>query len=218
MKKTSMLVVCFAMAAAPLVIAQKWEFGGGVGGGFYTSQDISGSAGSAAAKLGMGLSGGAWLTNNGNGHWGGEVRYDYQRSPLELNGSGQSASFNAISHAFHYDVLWYTNTNGNRIRPFVSAGAGVKMYQGNGKEVAFQPLSNVAILSKEQDLTPVASLGAGVKVQLASRVSLRFELHDYLTPFPKKTIVPNSGEKVGGWGWLNDFVPMVGISYTSEGR
>jgi hypothetical protein len=217
MKKTSMLVVCFAMAAAPLVMAQKWEFGGGVGGGFYTSQDITGSAGSASAKLGMGLSGGAWLTNNGNGHWGGEVRYDYQRSPLQLNGNGQSASFDAVSHAFHYDVLWYTNSNGNRIRPFVAAGAGIKMYQGTGKEVTFQPLSNIAILSKEQDLTPVVSAGAGVKIQIASRVSLRLELHDYLTPFPKKTIVPNTGEKAG-WGWLNDFVPMVGISYTSEGR
>jgi len=221
MKKNSMLVVCLAMATAafaPLARAQKWEFGGGVGGGFYTSQDISGTSGSAAGKVGMGLAGSAWLASNGNGHWGGEIRYDYERGDLQLNGGGSSASFGSVSHAIHYDLLWYATPNGSRIRPFVAVGAGIKIFEGNGAEVAFQPLSNVALLTKAQDLTPMASAGAGVKIQLASRVSLRFELHDYLTPFPKKVITPNFGEKVGGWGLLQDFVPMVGISYTSEGR
>jgi hypothetical protein len=221
MKKISMPVVCFAMASAalaPLAHGQKWEFGGGVGGGFYTSQDISGTAGSAAAKLATGLSGGGWLTNNGNGHWGGELRYDYQRGALTLNGNGTSASFDAVSHAVHYDVLWYVAPNGSKIRPYVAVGAGIKVFQGTGTELAFQPLNKIALLTKAQDLTPVASAGAGVKVQISPRVSLRMELHDYLTPFPKKVITPNTGEKVSGWGWLQDFVPMVGISYTSEGR
>ena len=39
----------------------------------------------------------------------------------------------------------------------------------------------------------------------------RVEVHDFLTPFPKQVIAPNQGAKVGGW--LQDFVPMVGISY-----
>jgi hypothetical protein len=198
MKKISMPVVCFAMASAalaPLAHGQKWEFGGGVGGGFYTSQDISGTAGSA-----------------------GELRYDYQRGALTLNGNGTSASFDAVSHAVHYDVLWYVAPNGSKIRPYVAVGAGIKVFQGTGTELAFQPLNKIALLTKAQDLTPVASAGAGVKVQISPRVSLRMELHDYLTPFPKKVITPNTGEKVSGWGWLQDFVPMVGISYTSEGR
>jgi hypothetical protein len=218
MKKISMLVVCFAMAAAPFAMAQKWEYGGGVGGGFYTSQDISGAGGSAAAKLATGIAGSGWVTNNGNGHWGGEIRYDYQMGDLALSGGGTSASFAAHTQAIHYDVLWYAAPNGSRIRPFVAVGAGIKVYQGTGAEVAFQPLSNVALLTKAQDLTPVASAGGGVKVQISPRISLRLELHDYLSPFPKKVITPNNGEKVGGFGWLQDFVPMVGISYTSEGR
>jgi len=213
-----MLAVCLATAVAPLALGQKWEYGGGVGGGFYTSQDISGPAGSAAAKLAMGVSGSGWVGNNGGGHWGGELRYDYQMGNLTLNGGGTSASFAAHTQQIHYDILWYSNQNGNRIRPFVAVGAGIKVYQGTGAEVAFQPLSQVALLTKAQDLTPVASVGGGVKVQISPRLSLRVELHDYLSPFPKKVITPNSGEKVGGFGWLNDFVPMVGISYTSEGR
>ena len=218
MKTTSMLVACFAMAAAPLAMAQKWEFGGGVGGGFYTSPSVTGPSGTASANLATGVAGSAWLDNNSNSHWGGELRYDYQMGALQLNGAGTSASFAAMTHAFHYDILWYATPNGSRVRPFVSVGAGVKMFDGTGAEVAYQPLSNVALLTKAQDLTPLASAGAGVKVQISPRVQMRFELHDYLTPFPKQVITPNFGEKVSGWGWMQDFVPMVGISYTSEGR
>jgi len=218
MRLASMLLVCFAIAVVPSAMAQSWEVGGGAGGGFYTSQDVSGTFGSAAAKLATGLSGSAWLDNNGRGHWGGELRYDYQMGDLLLNSGSQSASFGAQTHAIHYDVLWYPTPNGSRIRPYVALGAGVKIFEGTGTEVAYQPLNNVALLTKAQDLTPLASIGAGVKMQIASRVQLRFELHDYLTPFPKQVITPNFGEKVSGWGWLQDFVPMVGISYTSEGR
>lgn len=218
MRLISKLVVCFAIAAAPCLMAQKWEFGGGAGGGFFTSQDVSGSGGSAAAKLATGLAGSAWLVNNGTGRWGGEIRYDYQMGDLQLNSGGQSASFGAYTQAIHYDLLWYGAPNGSRIRPYAAVGAGIKVYEGTGTQVVYQPLSNVALLTKAQDLTPLASVGGGVKVQLAPRVSLRFELHDYLTPFPKKVITPNVGEKVSGMGWLQDFVPMVGISYTSEGR
>jgi hypothetical protein len=222
MKLASKLAVCAAAfaasVAAPMAMAQSWEFGGGVGGGFYTSQDVSGSAGSAAAKLATNIAGSAWLTNNGAGHWGGELRYDYQLGDLQLNGAGTSASFAAYSQAFHYDALWYPMRSGSRIRPFVSAGAGVKIFKGTGAQVAYQPLNQIALLTQAQDLTPMASVGAGVKIQLASRVSLRIELHDYLTPFPKQVITPNAGEKVSGLGWLQDFVPMVGVSYTSAGR
>jgi hypothetical protein len=218
MKLTSKLVVYAAIAAAPLAMAQKWEVGGGAGGGFYTSQDVTGTAGSASANIGTNIAGSAWLVNNSNNHWGGELRYDYQLGDLQLNGGGSSASFSARSQAFHYDLLWYSAPNGSRIRPFVAAGAGIKIFTGTGAQVAYQPLNQVALLTKAQDLTPMASVGGGVKIQLASRLSLRLEVHDFLTPFPKQVITPNVGEKVSGWGWLQDFVPMVGISYTSEGR
>lgn len=216
MKTARMLVVCLT-ALAPAMMAQRWEVGGGAGGGFYTSQDVSLASSSVSTKIDTNVAGSAWLANNSANKWGGELRFDYQLGDLALNGAGSSATFAARSYGMHYDILWHFTPNGSKIRPFVALGAGIKVYQGTGAEVAYQPLNQYALLTKAQDLVPLVSGGAGVKVQLASRVQLRLELHDYATPFPKQVIAPNTGAKVGGW--LMDFVPSVGISYTSpEGR
>jgi hypothetical protein len=212
MKTLKMLLVCSAVLV-PSALAQKWEFGGGVGGGFYTSQDVTASGGSAAAKLQTGLAGGVWLGNNGQGHWSGELRYEYQMGDLSLSSGGTSVNFGAHTQQFHYDVMWHATPSESRIRPYVGAGAGIKLYQGTGTPAAYQPLSNFALLTQQQDLRPLASVGAGVKIQISQHVQLRLDVHDYLTPFPKNVITPNSGAKVGGW--LMDFVPMVGISYTN---
>jgi len=213
MKTARLLVVCVA-ALAPAAMAQRWEVGGGAGGGFYTSQDVSLSGSSVSAKIDSNVSGSVWLGNNGPNRWGGELRADFQLGDLSLNGGGTSASFAARSYAFHYDVLWHFTPNGSKVRPFVALGAGIKVYQGTGAPSAYQPLSQFALLTQAQDLTPLISAGAGVKVQIAPHVQLRLEVHDYATTFPKQVITPNSGAKVGGW--LMDFVPSVGISYTSS--
>jgi hypothetical protein len=212
MKTARLLVVCLA-ALAPAAMAQRWEVGGGAGGGFYTSQDVSLPGSSVAANISSNVEGSAWLANNGPNRWGGEIRFDYQLGDLALNGNGSSASFPARSYGIHYDVLWHFTPNGSKIRPYVALGAGIKVYQGTGSPVAYQPLNQFALLSPAQDLTPMISAGAGVKFQIASHVQLRLEVHDYATTFPKQVITPNTGAKVGGW--LMDFVPSVGISYTS---
>ena len=208
MKILPVLFVCSVAA-----MAQKWEVGGGVGGGFYTSQDVTSPAGSASAKLQTGLAGGVWLGNNGSGHWSGELRYEYQMGNLALSSGGTSATFGAHTQQFHYDVMWHATPSESRIRPYVEAGAGIKLYQGTGAQVAYQPLSNFALLTQQQDLRPLVSAGGGVKFQISQHLQLRLDVHDYATPFPKNVITPNSGAKVGGW--LMDFVPMIGISYTN---
>jgi len=217
MKSTRMLVVCFAVALAPALMAQRWEFGGGAGGGFYTSQDATSAAGSASTKIDTNVAGSVWLGNSRADRWGGELRGDFQLGALQVSQGGTQATFAARSYAFHYDLLWHAAPYGSKIRPFVAVGAGIKVYQGTGAQVLYQPLSQFALLTQAQDLTPLISVGGGVKVQLSPRVQLRAELHDYLTTFPKQVITPAEGVKIGGW--LQDFVPMVGISYTSsEGR
>jgi hypothetical protein len=212
MKILQMLLV-FSAVVAPRVMAQSWEVGGGVGGGFYTSQSVSSSAGSASAKIQPGLSGSVWVGNTWQGHWSGELRYDYGMGDLALSSGGTSVSFGAHTQQFHYDIMWHATSSESRIRPYVAAGAGVKLYQGTGAQSAYQPLSNYALLTQQQDLTPLVSAGAGVKFQLSPHVQIRLDVHDYLTPFPKNVITPNVGSKVGGW--LQDFVPMIGISYTN---
>jgi hypothetical protein len=192
-------------------MAQRWEVGGAVGGGFYSSQDVSSGGSSASAKIESNISGSAWVGSTGN-RWGGEIRYDYQGGNLLLNQGPTQASFGAHSYALHYDVLWHFADAEARVRPFVGAGAGIKVFQGTGSEVAYQPLSNYALLTKQQDLTPLVSVGAGIKFAVSSHLQFRVEVHDYLTPFPKKVITPAQGAHVGGW--LQDFVPMAGLAYT----
>lgn len=206
----TMLVVSAALT--PVAMAQTWEFGGGVGGGFYTSQTVTSPAGSASAKIQTALNGSVWLGNAWRNNWSGELRYDYGMGDLALNSNGTSASFGARSQQFHYDVMWHATPSESRIRPYVAAGAGIKLYQGTGAQVVYQPLSEIALLTQQQDLTPLVSVGAGVKIALSPHVQLRLDVHDYLTPFPKNVITPNGG-KVGGW--LQEFVPMIGISYTN---
>src|SRR5271170_2711429 len=120
MKILQMLLVCSAVLA-PRAMAQSWEVGGGVGGGFYTSQDVNSSAGSASAKIQTGLAGGVWLGNNGGGHWSGELRYEYQMGDLALSSGGTTVTFGAHTQQFHYDVMWHpTQSSESRIRPYVS--------------------------------------------------------------------------------------------------
>ena len=95
--------------------------------------------------------------------------------------------------------------------PFFAVGGGMKLYRGTGHEVAYQPLDNIALLTKTQQVKPMISVGGGIKMLLGPRLVLRAEVRDYITTFPKEVIVPLPGTKISGW--LNDIVPMVGISY-----
>jgi hypothetical protein len=212
MRIINTLVVCSSLALVPAAMAQRWEVGGAIGGGFYTSQDVSAPGGSAAAKIQSNLSGSAWIGNNGRGRWGGELRVDYQRGDFVLSQGATQATFGANTYALHYDVLYHFADTEARIRPFVGAGGGVKVYRGTGAEQVYQPLSNYALLTKDQDLTPVISLAGGIKFALSTHLQFRLEVHDYLTPFPKKVITPAQGASVGGW--LQDIVPAAGLAYT----
>ena len=95
--------------------------------------------------------------------------------------------------------------------PFLAAGGGMKLYRGTGHEVTYQPLETIALLTKTQQIKPMISVGGGIKMILGPRLVLRAEVRDYITTFPNKIIVPIPGVKANGW--LNDFVPMIGISY-----
>jgi hypothetical protein len=202
-----------ALACAPAALAQKWEVGVGVGGAFYNSQTFTNGAARANASLNSGMAASAWFGNNPSAHFGGEIRYDFEHNDLKLSSGGTNATFGAITHAIHYDIVWHFTSDEAGIRPFVSAGAGVKMFSGTGKEVPNQPLSNIGLLTKTNQTTPQISIGGGVKFRIGSRMQLRVEAHDYLTPFPTKVIAPALGSK-GGSGWLMDFVPMAALAFT----
>ena len=154
---------------------------------------------------------GGTLTHNTPGRWGGEVRYQFQKTDLRTSAGGKTATFGGRSQLVHYDVLLYSNSREDSVRPFVAFGGGLKGYQGTGTERAFQPLSNVAILSQVQQWQPMLSFGAGVKWRVGNRLMMRAEVRDFVTPFPKDVIVPSPGNRIGGW--LHDITPLIGLSY-----
>lgn len=212
MRLSQTFVVCLALGVAPLAMAQKWEFGGGVGGSTYMSRDVKNGANTAQASIDTNVAASLWLDQNTHHHWGGEVRYDYERGDLQLKSGGTTASFGAESHAMHYDFLLQSGSHESHARFFLAGGGGVKVYRGTGAEQPFQPLSQFALLTKTTDLRALVSVGAGVKWQLSRAVQVRVEVHDFMTPFPKEVITPNLNSSVSGW--LHNLVPMAGISYT----
>ena len=200
------------LMSTPSAFCQKWEVGGGVGGSFFTSAGIKNAAITGDVSLANATAASAWLGNSSGHLLGGELRYDYEKTNLKVTSAGTSAQFGADTHAFHYDVLVHLTPGESRIRPFVSAGGGVKFYRGIGKEAAFQPLSSLALLTKTSELKPLISAGAGVKIAISRSLQLRVEVRDALSPFPKTVIAPAQGSKISGW--LQDFVAMAGLSLT----
>ena len=195
----------------PAALAQKWEVGAGVGGSFYTSQTFTNAVGRADASLSNAVAVSAWLGNNPGRMLGGELRYDYENSGLRLSGNGGNSSFGGHTNAFHYDFLLNMASSEASFRPYLAAGAGVKLYTGTGQELPVQPLSNIGFLTRTTQTEGLLSVGGGVKFNLTRSAQLRLDLRDNLTPFPKNVIAPAAGTKVGGW--LQDFVIMAGLSF-----
>ncbi len=188
----------------------KFEAGAGVVGSFYDKRTLTSAGGSADAGFAKGYGASFWLGNNMYSKISGEIRYDLLWNDLSLQGAGGKASFGSSSHAFHYDLHFHLADTTSKVRPFIIAGGGAKMYRGTGQERAFQPLSNIAVLTKANELAALLTFGIGVKVKLTDRVTLRVDFRDNVTRFPKKLIAPN--KSTGGDGWINNFAPSAGLS------
>lgn len=196
---------------APAASAQRWDLGLFGAGAIYNSQSVTLGAASASAGFSKGFGGGVWIGQNHYRYVGGEIRYAYLRNDMKLTAGSTAATFGGEAHAIHYDLLLYTKPAGSKVRPYFAAGGGLKVYRGTGTETVDQPGARFALLTKTTDARPMISVGTGVRWTVSERVSLRVEFRDYITPFPKGVIAPNSGAKVGGW--IHDFLPMVGISF-----
>jgi len=191
--------------------AQKWELGAGGGGSFYKSQTVTNGPANGSAGFSNGFVATAILGQNLYRHLSGEIRYTYGRNDLKLASGGAKATFAGQSHALCYEFLVHSAPVAAKVRPYVAAGGGFKMYQGTGTETAYQNLSNLALLTKTQEWKGLLTFGGGVKVQVSRRALLRVEFRDYITQFPKEVIAPSPGAKLSGW--LHDFIPMVGITF-----
>ena len=202
--------ILLAAGLSAVSFAQQWEFGGVAGGGFLNTTNVTNSLGSATAGFQSGAAFGGYVGNNLYKHIGGELRYTYLQSDLKLASSGQTATFNGVSHVVHYDLILHTRNN-KKAQLFAAVGGGMKFFRGTGKEAAYQPLSQFGYFTKATAIKPMASVGAGVKIAISRKVYLRTEFRDYITAFPKELITPPAGTKYGTL--LHDFVPMVGLGF-----
>ncbi len=195
----------------PACLAQEWEVGGMVGGSFSNDLTASNAIGSATAGFSNGPAAGAILGHDLYSRVSGELRYALDFSSLRISGAGASATFQGQAHSIDYDVLVHARSARSRVRPFALAGGGMRDFRGVGTESSYQALSNFALLTKTSQWTPVATFGGGVKFAITPRVLLRVEVRDYFSRFPTQVIAPAPGAHLSGW--LNDLVPMAGITY-----
>lgn len=179
----------------------------------YRSVGVSNGAGqSGSVGPGLGFSGGFVLGQQMSDRWGGEFRYLYFRNDLELNAGSQSADLNAQSHVVHYDLLYYFKDPDARFRPYVAAGGGLKRYQGFGSEDPFQPLSNLALLTKTSQNMLMGDFGVGIKYRLTRHAVIRIEFRDYITGIPENVIAASPGATIDG-DILHHWSPIFGISW-----
>jgi hypothetical protein len=199
------------LLTAAAAFAQQWEIGGGAGGSFLPAVSVTSPKGAATTGFRPGFAGGIFVGQNLYKHLSGEIHYTFLQSDLKLSSGGTTATFSGNTHAIYYDVLIHPSRRESRGQLFGAIGGGMKIFRGTGKEAAFQPLSQFGYFTKTQAVKPMLSVGGGMKFRLTPRVSLRTEVRDFVTPFPKDLITPAPGAKFGRL--LHDFVPMVSVGY-----
>lgn len=200
------LILAAALLTSLSAMAQRWEFGAGAAGTFYTSKSVS--IGSLKADTGFksGFGATAWLGNDMHNYIGGEIRYLYQQNDLKLN----TYTFGGRSHTIHYDFLIHGAPRSAKVRPFIAGGAGFRRYEGTGREVAVQPFNNFAFLTRTSEWVPVVSVGGGIKFLPSKRLAFRAEFRDYISPVPNQVITAAPGAKLNGW--FHNFVASFGVS------
>lgn len=191
--------------------AQPWEIGAGAGYGWYKNGSVMAPAGAASAGIRNRFSLTVFLSEERYDRISGEVRYTYQDGDPFLEAGGEKTNIQGQSHTFHYDVLFHWKDQEQRIRPFVAVGAGAKMFVVTGPANPSAPLQNIAQLTTRDQTRFVVSAGGGVKWKIAERVSLRIELRDYISQFPKRLIAPVP--LATARGIFHQITPMICFSY-----
>ncbi len=209
------LIWALSFTALPC-IGQSWSLGIAGGGGWYHDVIVKNAAESASAGFEPNVAASAVLTQDTAEYFGGELRYTFRGGDSRLRASSSEANMDAFSHAVHYEFLAYFTPRHSRIRPYAAGGAGIKYYDATGREDPAQPLSNFALLTRSHEVEPLISFGGGIKVALAERWLVRFDVRDYATPFPEKLFAPAPGARIDGW--LHDIVALVGVDWVFRNR
>jgi len=199
------------LIATPAVLAQNWEVGGMAGGGFTNSLTASTALASANTGFANGPVVGAVLGQTLSPRVSGQLRYTIDFSSLRVSDANQSATFKGQTHSIDYNILVSVRSREARLRPFISAGGGMRDFRGVGSQSPYQPLGDIVLLTKTSQWKPALTFGAGIRCAISARVSLQLEVRDYFSQFPTQVIAPAPGARLSGW--LHDLVPMAGLMF-----
>jgi hypothetical protein len=198
------------------LLGQGWELGAGGGYGIYRNGSVYATAGVVSAGARNRFTITAWLGENSRGRWSAEVRYTYQDGDPFLEAGGVQTNVQGQSHCVHYALVGYLGGSSARLRPYLTAGLGAKAYEVTGPETLNPPFTEIAHLRAVREWKPVVVGGGGVRLRVGPMVELRFELLDYVTPFPKELIEPVPYATARGF--LHQFTPSMGIAFTWKGE
>jgi hypothetical protein len=213
MRSITLSCAAIALGLSSACVAQDrgWEVGGAVGFGIIRNASIDNASGSATAGIDHRFVAGAVVGQDLYQHLSGELRYDFRDGDLVLKSGGQKVNMDGDSHLVHYDVLFHPTNKESRIRPFIAAGGGIRLFRATGQEYVNQPFSDFAFLTRTNEVKPLISVGGGVKAKLTEHTAIRVDFREYISPFPEELFATAPGAKIHGW--LFDSVPMAGLSF-----
>ena len=204
-------IVAVASVLSMPCLAQEWELGGTGGYGWSTNPSIVHPTGSIQPGFAPKGSIGVVFGNNMYEHMEGEFRYMFQFGDPQLQSQGIRVSAPGYTNTITYELLFHATNREAKVRPFVAAGAGIRVYTGGGDSSLGNPPLNSALLRQGTQVEPAISVGMGLKYQIHKHAILRVDFRTYMTPFPDQIFKPAGASTVNGW--VFSFVPLGGISF-----
>jgi hypothetical protein len=204
-------VVLLTVVYAVRAFAQDAAVGIALGYGLYRNGSVLSSDGTVEAGFKDRFAVSFTITDDAYDHVSGEFRYTYQDGDPFLSGFGTGVRLQGQSHAFAYDLNFHFRPLEAKIRPYVTAGVGAKLFIIRGPANPNQPFPNIATLTTSNAVTLMVLGGGGVSMRVAPHTLVRLDFLDYINPFPKSEIKP--APLATARGIFNQFTPSLGVSY-----
>jgi hypothetical protein len=198
--RTKLVGILFVACSAP-ASAQFGEFWFSAGQHLLSNRDLGTTTTFGGSKSDYQLTDGFRFafraTFNSLGRVGHEVAYAYNRTQLRFNAGGTPQDTGMAIHQGTYNFLYYATTEGTRVRPFVTGGAGFNNFVPPGASAARGGGDNKLAVN----------YGGGVKMRVTSLFAVRFDLRQSASPKPFNLLLRE------GWLRQTEISAGIGIYY-----
>jgi hypothetical protein len=208
--RSTLSCIVFAITVPLACQAQRWELGAIGGYGWNVNPSITSPLGSVEAGFPPRGTIGAVFGENEHRFVGGEIRYLFLFGGPELRSDGVRDGTSGHTNLITYDLLIHIRPGEHRLRPFLAAGAGIKVF--SGQNFVAGPAPGVAHLADDTQVEPVISGGGGLKYRITRHFQARVDFRAYFSPLPHDVFrAPEMTSRFHGW--LYGLVPTAGLSY-----